>query len=42
VIATTTAFWRAMLDGDKASLRWLESPAGLWAGLPAGDAFENK
>lgn len=42
VIAATTAFWRATLDGDKASLRWLESPAGLWAGLPAGDAFENK
>lgn len=42
VIAATTAFWQAMLEGDKASLRWLESPAGLWAGLPAGDAFENK
>jgi predicted dienelactone hydrolase len=42
VIAATTAFWRAMLDGDKASLRWLQSPDGLWAGLPAGDFFENK
>jgi predicted dienelactone hydrolase len=42
VIAATTAFWRAMLDGDKASLRWLQSPEGLWAGLPARDFFENR
>jgi predicted dienelactone hydrolase len=42
VIAATTAFWRAMLDGDKASLRWLQSPEGLWAGLPARDLFENR
>jgi hypothetical protein len=31
-----------MLDGDKASLRWLESPLGLRAGLPQGDVFENR
>lgn len=42
VIAATTAFWRATLEGDKASLRWLQSPEGMWAGLPARDGFENK
>jgi predicted dienelactone hydrolase len=42
VIAATIAFWRAMLDDDKASLRWLQSPEGLWAGLPASDFFENR
>ena len=42
VIAATTAFWRATLDGDKAALRWLESPQGLRAGLPAGDLFESR
>lgn len=40
VIAISVAFWRAMLDGDKAALRWLESPAELRAGLSAGDIFE--
>lgn len=40
VIAISVAFWRAMLDGDKAALRWLQSPAELRAGLPPGDMFE--
>jgi len=40
VMAISVAFWRAMLDGDKAALRWLQSPAELRAGLPAGDVFE--
>ena len=42
VIATSTAFWRSTLDGDKLSLRWLQSPGGLRAGLPAGDLFESR
>ncbi len=42
VIATTTAFWRATLDNDKASLRWLQNPEGLRAGLPPGDSFESR
>jgi predicted dienelactone hydrolase len=42
VIATTVAFWRSTLDGDRAALRWLESPEGLRAGLPASDMFESR
>lgn len=42
VIATSTAFWRSTLDGDKAALHWLQSPEGLRAGLPAGDLFEQR
>lgn len=42
VVATTTAFWRATLDGDKPSLHWLQSPQGLRAGLPPGDLFESR
>ncbi|WP_235538558.1 alpha/beta hydrolase family protein [Sphingomonas sp. Root710] len=42
VIAISVAFWRAMLDGDKAALRWLQNPAELRAGLPAGDVFETR
>ena len=42
VIAATVAFWRATLDDDRASLRWLDSPKGLRAGLPAGDFFQGK
>ncbi len=42
VIAATTAFWRATLDSDKASLRWLQSAEGLRSGLPPGDVFESR
>jgi len=42
VIAVTVAFWRAMLDDDKAALRWLRSPEGIRASLPAGDLFESR
>lgn len=42
VVAASTAFWRATLDNDKASLRWLQSPEGLRAGLPPGDVFESR
>ena len=42
VVATTLAFWRATLDGDKRSLQWLQSPEGLRAGLPPGDLFESR
>ena len=42
VIAVTTAFWRATLDADKASLRWLQSPAQLRSGLMPGDLFETR
>lgn len=42
VIALTVAFWRSTLDGDRAALRWLQSPEGLRAGLPAADVFESR
>jgi len=42
VIATTMAFWYATLGRDKAALQWLQSPAGLRAGLQPGDFFETK
>ena len=42
VIATTVAFWRATLNADRPAMRWLQSPAGLRAGLPAGDFFESR
>ena len=42
VIATTIAFWRAMLNTDRLAMRWLQSPVGLRAGLPAGDIFESR
>lgn len=42
VIAVTTAFWRATLDRDPASLRWLQNPTSLRAGLAEGDFFEAR
>ncbi|WP_340313517.1 alpha/beta hydrolase family protein [Rhizorhabdus argentea] len=42
VIAATVAFWRATLDDDRASLRWLQSPEGLRAELRPRDVFESK
>ncbi|TZG27421.1 alpha/beta hydrolase family protein [Sphingomonas montanisoli] len=42
VIAITTAFWRAVFNDDKPALRWLLSPEGARAGLPAQDKFESK
>ena len=42
VIATTTAFWRAMLNDDLPAMEWLYSRSGLRAGLQAGDVFETR
>lgn len=42
VVAVTTAFWRAILDKDAASLNWLQNPAELRSGLAPGDSFEAR
>lgn len=42
VVAVTTAFWRATLDKNAPSLRWLQTPVALRAGLQPGDLFESR
>lgn len=42
VIATTTAFWRAMLNDDLPAMEWLYSRGGVRSGLQPGDFFETR